>query len=757
MSYTPFPIPGRASHGLLLASGAILAGKRLWEKFKERVQMRAFRNSVTMSDETSPFGAMESSSGESISLKSAAFKGELAGLLLSSTISQEYKNETDKALEIIYTFPVGYNTTLLGMDASIGGKQLHGEVVKKADAEEKYEGAIEKGDSAIMVQESSIGLYTANLGNIAPGETVIVEIHCAKLMSYDQGRIRIAVPTVIGERYGDEHGPGALAPHETARPDANASYAFHLSLTMKGDLANARLECPSHKVQIEKGEGCQVVNLEPGAVMDRDFVLLVQGLAAESHAICARDHENWMACASFCPHMDNVEDNPLGLKILVDCSGSMSGTSIDEARKGLQKILDLLTPKDSASFSRFGNDVMHSTMAMLECNPENMKRLSQDIAATEANMGGTEMEKAVLSTINAIKPRGDEPPVMLLITDGDIWQVDSLVENSKKTGHRIFVIGVGAAPAESVLMKLARETGGICEFVTPNEDMAQSIVRMFHRMRGKIAKDIRIEWGRKPIWQAELPRYIYDAETVHSFALFDAEPEHGPTLAWNAGGQNFTTKIDEIEKSGDFDLARLGRACQMRESLTNSEKLAIALKYQLVSPLTSLVLVHERADNEKLKGLPTIQQVPQMRAYGHGNYPSVGMMHFSACVGSEIPTFLRCCADSVDSIMEIPPLGGPSGSWQDELADLWLAKLLNLTSLSDFVATLKNVAALKYIRKKVEKVARETGASALAVWALLLERLLEEKGVLDRHSLRLLKPELPEEAKKEEIKAALDR
>ena len=55
--------------------------------------------------------------------------------------------------------------------------------------------ALSGGDSAIMVQKSAKGLYTANLGNIKAGESVSIELHCAQLLSPQQGRIRVCVPT----------------------------------------------------------------------------------------------------------------------------------------------------------------------------------------------------------------------------------------------------------------------------------------------------------------------------------------------------------------------------------------------------------------------------------------------------------------------------------------------------------------------------------------------------------------------------------
>lgn len=58
---------------------------------------------------------------------------------------------------------------------------------------------------------------------------------------------------------------------------------------------------------------------------------------------------------------------------------------------------------------------------------------------------------------------------ILLITAGEVWDVAKVVEAARRSGHRVFAIGVGSAPAEAVLTQLAESTGGACEFATPGE------------------------------------------------------------------------------------------------------------------------------------------------------------------------------------------------------------------------------------------------------------------------------------------------
>ena len=58
---------------------------------------------------------------------------------------------------------------------------------------------------------------------------------------------------------------------------------------------------------------------------------------------------------------------------------------------------------------------------------------------------------------------------VLLITDGEVWDTKRMIASAQRSGHRVFVIGVGTSPAEAVLRHLAEATGGACEFATPGE------------------------------------------------------------------------------------------------------------------------------------------------------------------------------------------------------------------------------------------------------------------------------------------------
>jgi hypothetical protein len=138
-------------------------------------------------------------------------------------------------------------------------------------------------------------------------------------------------------------------------------------------------------------------------------------------------------------------------------------------------------------------------------------------------MGGTELKMALteVCSIRGARDRSD----ILLITDGDIWDIWYSVRNARNSNHRIFAIGVGSAPAESLLRQLALDTGGACELVSPTEDMKPAVMRMLHRIRSRRTQSLSIDWGHKPAWVTQLPQSLFAGDTIHVFAGFN-EPAH---------------------------------------------------------------------------------------------------------------------------------------------------------------------------------------------------------------------------------------
>ncbi len=631
---------------------------------------------------------LKTAQDEPISLKAVQINGRLNGLLLQVSTQQRYVNDSRRNVEVVYTFPLPPHAVILGVNLTIGGKQLSAVVLEKSQAQTDYEDAIAKGDMPVMVERSGPGLYTANLGNLKRNEEVLIEVQWAQLLKVRDSSIRIGIPTVIGQRYGDPHATGGLAPHETDEVNPAAQYPLQFTLTVEGQAADAEISCPSHGAVISKNESPlganQTVCIDSNAYLDRDVVITLSKLPFSQLGIAQQNPDGSLtALASFCPEFTHAPSS-IALKILVDCSGSMEGDSIEQAQEAVNQVMQQLQQGDYVSYSRFGSTVTHNfsehESTLLPAEDRKLANLGRLIRSTKANMGGTEMQAALVSTINDLSlPANAEALALgqsiLLITDGDIWNYEGVIRTARQSGHRIFAIGVGSAPAESLLQELAESTGGGFELVTPNEPMAQVALRMMRRVRSACAAQLTVNWGATPQWQSLLPHTVFTKESVHVFAQFETDKQAltgSPALTISVNGSTVVDTVRSIDRlpAADSVLARVAAAERLL-SEPKKKALELAMQHSLVTSQTNLFLVHTRQSGDKAQGLPALEQIKQMAAAGHSGYGSASSqvlacysqptiwrdprsqaasfafkVHESGVEGLDIPAFLRKQVDN---------------------------------------------------------------------------------------------------------------
>lgn len=142
-----------------------------------------------------------------------------------------------------------------------------------------------------------------------------------------------------------------------------------------------------------------------------------------------------------------------------------------------------------------------------------------------------------------------------------------------------------------------------------------------------------------------------------------------------------------------------------------SDKLALALRYQLVTRQTSLFLVHQRAEGEKAEGLPALEQIRHMMAAGHGGFGSVADSFLEA------PAFLRrqpdrqvaaSCSMPVLQDIAVPRIWRKSASrrsrWVDKLR-AYLDAILEKPRLASLAARQKTESDHKLMLAAFEREA----------------------------------------------------
>lgn len=564
-----------------------------------------------------------------IGLISAHVSGQLNGLVAQIKVRQVYKNWSDDNIECVYTFPLGWQSVLLGMRVELNGKSMTGMVKPKKVAEAQYEQAIDSGDLPVMLERSGKDLYTANIGNIQTGDEVVIEFDYAQILKAEDGTVRFSLPTTIAPRYGDASAAG-LKPHQHSESDPQAEQRLFLSLELSESLSSGTLHSPTHEIQHNRQDQKCSIKLDGAAWLDRDFVLVIDRLGDMHFALAAQDPmrpgEATVLTGNVYAPQKPQYNRPAVIKVLVDCSGSMQGDSIEQAKACLNWLVGQLNNTDLVSFSRFGNTVHHDHATLKPCNLVYRQFLKKSARQLNADLGGTEIEQALkeVIAIDGATTEEAQNAVILLITDGEVWNIEPTIAEVRDSGHRIFAVGVGSAPAESLLKDMAEVTGGAYEMVTPRESMQRAVERMLHRIRQSHAIEQDIACHAPITWQSKTTGHAAPGESLLVWTQIKTDgidlqalnmvqthhPDGKPTPC-------------PVKWDNSLNLSRIAAALRLRDMRLAGEREAVALEYHLVTSETNLILVHERAAGEKAEDLPELLQVKPMLAAGWAGNGSV--------------------------------------------------------------------------------------------------------------------------------------
>jgi len=576
---------------------------------------------------------LKTSKGKAVPFQGMEVRGGIRDLLAEVTITQRYRNGEEENVEAVYTFPLPLDAVLLDFKARMGERLLESRILEAAQAEDRYEEAVTDGDGAVLLEQAEPNLYTVSVGNLLPGETAEIAFRFAMFLDWRDGEVRFFLPTTLAPRYGDPEKAG-LRPHQAPEDDLWVEHLYDLSLEVSGMLREASVQSPSHAVAQEKGDEATVVTLAGGReAMDRDLVVTFRADrgAFEGGAACGRDLKGHVVAAFFRPEFPRrATDEPQSFKIVVDCSGSMGGDSIRQAKKALAAILDELAPGDFFNFVAFGTRHQALFPRQEPADEVHLQKARRFVERLDADMGGTEMGAALEAAFDLPGPP-ELPRSVLLVTDGEVWDGRNIVKAARRSGHRLFTVGVGAAVSEGLVRQLAASTEGAAETAYPGEDMARKVVAHFRRIRTPGTVKAEVSWPlppRKVFPESSGP--VYAGEALRYFAWFDEEPRGEVSFRARLADGTLVERGCQVLFPHEEDaapeastLARMGAHALMQPLRDRDAVLELALPYQLVSPHTHLFALAPRSEGERAKDLPKLRKTPHMRAAGWGGLGSV--------------------------------------------------------------------------------------------------------------------------------------
>ena len=578
-------------------------------------------------------------------LQHTAVDAWVAGHIGTVNVKQQFANPFDTKIEAVYLFPLPEKAAVTEFLMVIGERTIRGILREKEEAEAIYREARAQGYRASLLVQRRPNVFEQKVANIEPGNAIDIDITYFHTLAYKDGWYSFVFPTVVGPRFnppgradpipalprgGNSEAAGAtgveyLAPTERSGHD--------LAITVRID-AGVEIEDlkSTHEIAVERdGPASATVQLaNQTTVPNRDFVLdfRVAGDVVKSNLMTYRDPDTGEGFFSLMviPPIDTgvIARRPMEMVFVIDCSGSMSGRPLEQAKEAVATALARLDPRDSFQIIRFSDDASQFGAVPVRATERNLAAARRYLANLNSE-GGTWMIEGIKAALD-FPHNPSHLRFVSFLTDGYIGnETEILAEVHRRLGAaRIFSFGVGTSVNRYLMERMAREGRGVAAYLGLNDSAEEVMGAFFDRVSHAALTDIEIDWGDMIVshtYPAQLPdlfvgrplvvsgRFEGESGSVtvsgtvedsrRSFALDNASQSGaGPSIAKVWARSNIASLSDRQATIGDPH-GELGDTIRR-----------IALRHQLVSNYTSFVAVDSSETTEGQYGVTVHQAVP---------------------------------------------------------------------------------------------------------------------------------------------------
>lgn len=446
-----------------------------------------------------------STNSKTLPLRAVALRSTAGAGLARITLEQRFDNPNAEPLHVTYTFPLPEGAAVSGFLFRVGERTIVGEIDRKQAARERFEEAVLAGQTAALLDQARTSLFSQELGNVPAGESVTVEIAIdLKLTWLAEGMWQWRFPLAAAPRYlgGAERVVDAakVAFDVAEAAPVRASLALHVTDAVAGGRSP---ESPSHPLACTPDGGGFRVELggKNAASLDRDVVVEWPVSCAKIGVACEvagpRDGlTDAHALVTIVPPDTHAltAKHPRNVTFLLDTSGSMGGSPIEQAKRVTLAMLDGLGDDDAFELIEFSHSPRRWKKGLTRATVQEKATAGAWLRSLAAS-GGTEMREGILEALKPVAHRKGRSisQQVVLVTDGLIGFEQEIIESILSLlpgGARLHAVGVGSAVNRSLTGPAARAGRGIEVILGLSDDPERAAERLRKRSDAPLVVDV---------------------------------------------------------------------------------------------------------------------------------------------------------------------------------------------------------------------------------------------------------------------------
>jgi Ca-activated chloride channel family protein len=655
-------------------------------------------------------------------------------------VEQEFYNPYDVPITGQYLFPLPPEVILSRFEATVDGRP---QAVIRQDREATnvalYEAVTQQRDPSLLQYADWESLAFDLV--LPPGGSRVMVLEYEEVLAPSGGlyRYRYVLST---ERYSSQ-------PLE----EASVTVDLHSSAGL------ASVYSPSHEVHVQRqGPGrVQVSWSEENTAPTEDFELFfapAEGGVGGGLLVGERaGYDHFLFLFSPEAALQQSDVLPKDLVLVLDRSGSMSGTKLEQARDALHFILEQLGERDRFAIISFNENVLVWEPLLQPVEERTLQDAHRALGRLSAD-GSTDLEAALQAGLKVLRSSEQRRAMrqVVFLTDGlptagitDSERIASLVAATNAAVEaRLHVFGVGYDVNTHLLDRLAAGNGGTVTYVQPGEDLEHALTSFYDGIAQPLLTDVQVEFDGMAV-EDVYPERIPDLFQGSSLLLAGRYQVRGDTVAVRVSGRAGEQRREvvfrfRLSEARHLDFVprlwatrRVGvlldrvRVQGETEALVDEIR-ALGLGYGLVTPYTTFVIDAQMggaasAENMELYGNQvelnrawgqvTIQARVQNQAYQQAVQANLALGANVHSVGAESVALIGAQQVDLSLLLGHDP-GGP-------ITEAWLARHVQVDRIVEF-------GSEEYFALAAEPEARaflQSGRNALFAYQGQIVRVLD--------------------------------
>jgi len=576
--------------------------------------------------------------------------GEVSGLIARIRVEQNFKNDSDQWVNGKYHFPLPEGAAIDSLVVKIGERTIRGVVKEKQEAKRTFEQAKKQGKKAGLLQQHRPNMFSIEVANIAPYEEVSAHLTFVDTVLYQNKEFSLRLPTTFTPRYvpngvdinpqlqrelekqlqaketisvqGGQGWARAVRPEDADEVTPPQRYAepeqvsnrFSIDLRIRAGI-NIERFIASHAINEASSGDLNQISLAQGSeLMNSDFILrwipaagtAPQAAFFEQRFTTSTGEEQYYSLMMLSPPTISTQLSiPRDVTFIIDSSGSMAGTSINQAKLALMQGLDSLTPNDRFNLVDFDSSFRTLYQQSQYASADHLAQAKKMVDRLDAS-GGTEM----LGAMQFAMQSQSDPTFLkqiIFITDGAVgYEHDAFKAIAEQLGDaRLFTVGIGSAPNTYFMSKAAGFGRGTYTYIKKLDEVSEKMSELFAKLTQPVMRDIQIDWGQEvEQFPQKLPD-LYSGEPI--IVVAKSKQPIGQLVAKGAmlntpwqqplsnNSQSQSQSLDTVwarQKISDLmDKLIIG---EWTKSQAKAEILPLSLEHQILSKFAAFVAVEER-------------------------------------------------------------------------------------------------------------------------------------------------------------------